>query len=354
MPSPKNNTLTSLLGQVAKHWSEKKPFALFRYPDEAVVKAILQEDGRLHTLADLKRPGFVVSPFGQDRPAFTILPDRTAEATIYKTISRGSTPAAWTETEEEATRYKDLVHKAVKTIRKGILRKVVLSRPLEVPTGKSALEIFEAILASYPSAFCYCWFHPEVGCWLGATPETLVRFSKGAFTTVALAGTMEKEEGKEPAWGLKEKEEQGMVTDYIVEVLSEMGVKTKSSAVETVGAGNLWHLRTTLSGKATAEQLAEVIRALHPTPAVCGIPLQEARNFIEENEGYSRGYYTGYLGELHGDKEGETRLFVNLRCMEFLGDRARIFVGGGITASSDAGKEWDETRAKSQTVLKVL
>ncbi|GGD37730.1 hypothetical protein GCM10011361_01000 [Muriicola marianensis] len=308
----------------------------------------------MYAPVDLTRSGFIVSPFRKDNPAFMILPDRIVEATDQTTKIKGVTTAESTESVEEANRYKDLVRRAVQTIRKGNLKKVVLSRPMEVPTGKSALEIFESLLAAYPSAFCYCWYHPEVGCWLGATPETLVHFSKSEFRTVALAGTLKKEEGKTPAWGPKEKEEQGIVTDYIRAALSEMGIKTETSAVETVAAGSLWHLKTTLTGKVDSDQVGEVIRALHPTPAVCGIPLKEAQNFIRENEGYARGYYTGYLGELHREKEGETRLFVNLRCMEFLGDRARIFVGGGITASSDEQKEWEETRAKSQTVLRVL
>ncbi len=181
-----------------------------------------------------------------------------------------------------------------------------------------------------------------------------MHYSGGVLSTMSLAGTLQRESGKKPSWGSKEREEQQMVTDYISEVLTGEGITVERSEVETVEAGNLWHLRTTLSGLATAEQVVSAVKALHPTPAVCGIPLQEARDFISHNEGYSRKYYTGFLGELHRGKGRETRLFVNLRCMEYLGDKARIYIGGGITSSSDPSKEWDETRAKSKTILKVL
>ncbi len=354
MPSLKNNTLETLLGLVLEHREQKKPFAVFRYPGEAVVKGIFQSDSRLHTAGNFDRSGFLVGPFGKEKPAFMILPHKTVEVSVEETRSTQTSSAESREPELEEKRYKNLVSKAVKAIEDGALNKVVLSRQFEVTTGKSALDIFSALLPAYPSAFCYCWYHPEAGCWVGATPETLLRYAKGVFSTMSLAGTLEKKAGEEPGWGPKEREEQQMVTDYIAQVLSQKGIQARQSAVETAEAGNLWHLRTTLSGEVSADQVPALISALHPTPAVCGIPLQDAREFILENEGYSRGYYTGFLGELHKEQGQETRLFVNLRCLEYLEDRARIFVGGGITADSDPEKEWEETRAKGRTMLRVL
>ncbi|NER11121.1 chorismate-binding protein [Muriicola jejuensis] len=327
---------------------------MFRYPGESVVKAIYQEDRQLHRSDNLDRSGFVIGPYGTEMPLFMILSDRDEILSIPE-IRVSETEGVYPpESAEEAARYAALVDRAVQAIREGTMQKVVLSRQLDVTTGKTALEIFGAVLAAYPSAFCYCWYHPEVGCWVGASPESLLHYSGGMLSTMALAGTLEKKSGKEPSWGTKEREEQQIVTNYISEVLTREGISAARSEVETVEAGNLWHLRTTLSGKASEEQVSSVVKALHPTPAVCGIPLQQARDFIGLNEGYSRRYYTGFLGELHRGKGRETRLFVNLRCMEYLGDKARIFVGGGITANSIPAAEWEETRAKSKTILKVL
>ena len=79
-----------------------------------------------------------------------------------------------------------------------------------------------------------------------------------------------------------------------------------------------------------------------------------AFNFILENEDYDRKYYTGYLGPVNLEKDESANLFVNLRCFKYSSSEAQIFVGGGITASSDAKKEWEETQFKSRTILDVL
>jgi len=95
---------------------------------------------------------------------------------------------------------------------------------------------------------------------------------------------------------------------------------------------------------------------LHPTPAVCGLPKNEAKSFILENENYDRKYYTGFLGELNSDVNGinTSSLYVNLRCMEIAKDEAIIYVGGGITKDSIPEKEWEETVRKTATMKKVL
>ncbi len=108
----------------------------------------------------------------------------------------------------------------------------------------------------------------------------------------------------------------------------------------------------------------DVVNALHPTSAVCGMPLQEARNFILENEKYNRKYYSGFLGEFQIQEQ--TDLFVNLRCCEFVNNdinvndniknqcKAYIYVGCGITKDSQADKEFIETENKAKTILSVL
>ena len=79
--------------------------------------------------------------------------------------------------------------------------------------------------------------------------------------------------------------------------------------------------------------IGDIIKTLHPTPAVCGLPRNLAKDFILQNEDYHRSYYTGFLGELNF-KNQQSSLFVNLRCMEISGETASIYVGGGITKES--------------------
>ena len=105
--------------------------------------------------------------------------------------------------------------------------------------------------------------------------------------------------------------------------------------------------------------LKKLVEVLHPTAAICGLPTQIARDFILENEGYEREYYTGYLGEWIPNQDGssEAALYVNLRCMKIEGsalDAASVYVGGGITAQSDPHDEWEETVEKSKVMKRFL
>jgi isochorismate synthase len=100
-------------------------------------------------------------------------------------------------------------------------------------------------------------------------------------------------------------------------------------------------------------QLGSVmLQLLHPTAAVCGMPLEPALQFLEANEGYDRGFYAGYLGPVNVN-EG-TDLFVNLRCMQMSGNQAVLYAGAGVTIDSLPEKEWAETEMKFNTLLNVI
>jgi isochorismate synthase len=215
-------------------------------------------------------------------------------------------------------------------------------------------------LQSYTSAFVYVWYHPKVGLWFGATPETLLQIENDVFKTMSLAGTQVFEENENPVWKTKELEEQQLVTDFISNQLKNIATNLEIDKTETIKAGNLLHLRTKVTGKLTIKnhQLKTLVRALHPTPAVCGLPRNIAKNFINQNENYDREFYTGFLGEINmGNSVLSTmnsNLFVNLRCMKVDKNIVSIYVGGGITKDSNAKKEWEETVSKSKTMKRVL
>ena len=100
--------------------------------------------------------------------------------------------------------------------------------------------------------------------------------------------------------------------------------------------------------------IKDFVSSLHPTPAVCGLPMKAAKDFIIKNEGYNREFYTGFLGALNFENE-KTELFVNLRCMQYVENKKlALYVGGGITKDSNATLEWDETENKTKTMLDVL
>jgi len=186
---------------------------------------------------------------------------------------------------------------------------------------------------------------------MGATPEQLVKINQSQFETVALAGTQLYSENV--IWATKEIEEQQFVTDYIVTKVKDKVNNLTITDAKTVKAGNLVHLKSFISGELTPGfQANDLIKTLHPTPAVCGLPKEKAIDFILKSEGYNRKYYAGFLGEYN--KDNQTDLFVNLRCLEVENDVVNIYVGCGITKDSNPEKEFIETENKSMTMRNVL
>jgi isochorismate synthase len=186
---------------------------------------------------------------------------------------------------------------------------------------------------------------------MGATPEQLVKVKNNTFETVALAGTQVFSETI--TWQEKEIVEQQLVTAYIKNSTENLVESIQFSELHTHKAGNLAHLKTDITGKLKSDiSENDLINALHPTSAVCGMPLEAARNFILESEKYNRKYYSGFLGEYK--MQEQTNLFVNLRCCEIETQKTILYVGCGITKDSQADKEFIETENKAKTILSVL
>lgn len=365
---------SDFLESLKKHYDAGLPFTVYSKPNEPQVKAIFQKDTFLHKVENFKEEGFVFAPFDVALPAILLKPDEIKMTILPNTFNNlvdGNFEIAFSETEK--VDHINLVKKGIEEIKSGRLQKVVLSRAIKTKVEIHPLLIFERLLASYTNAFCYIWFHPKIGLWLGATPEKFLKFENGQLTTNSLAGTQPFKGNLEPVWGKKEKEEQSLVTNYIHNALEKIVSDISISEVSTIKAGNLLHLKTSISGNISPDSLPEVIKQLHPTPAVCGLPKEESENFIMEHEKYNRAFYTGFLGELNLTSETKrnfnkrnvensayrsikksTELFVNLRCLKIVDDMAFIYVGGGVTKDSYPESEWEETVNKSSTMLKVL
>ena len=227
---------------------------------------------------------------------------------------------------------------------------------------------------TYKNATVYCWYHPKIGLWLGATPELLFKIEGKKLTTISLAGTQPYVEAGEVVWTKKEIDEQQIVTDYIVSQIKAYTDTINIGEVETVRAGNLCHLKTRITSIINSKvNLKTIIQALHPTPAICGFPKEKAQAFILENENYNREFYTGFLGELnlkhiksrnfnkrnvensaYKTLKTQSNFYVNLRCMQLKHNEARIYVGGGVTKDSVAENEWEETVNKTKTIASIL
>jgi isochorismate synthase len=265
------------------------------------------------------------------------------------------TPALPVKNEVGREIHLELVRKSVESIQAGTLEKVVVSRRFSVPAPSDRVEAFFEMIRWYPDAFGYLWSHPEVGAWMGATPELFLRYHSGVAETIALAGTRPAEPDKAlPRWSSKERHEQQLVTDYIVAQMRGLGLKPQMGEVRDVLAGKLWHLGTSIRTFVDPGRAPDLLSALHPTPAVCGVPKEAAYTFIRRHENFNREYYTGFLGEVSLEKADSFEFFVNLRCAQLRNGLAYLYVGGGITPESEPEAEWEETQEKSTTMLSLL
>lgn len=353
--------MTDLFLKVATQREQNLPFVLYVKPNSERIVGLFQQNDHLYFLEDYKAKGFVFAPF--DGSLIPFIPQKESDVYVEKIqptdyILSGNP----TNEKDEAAQadFETLVQKGVDAITAGQFGKVVLSRKEIVPLPQLDIALtFKKLTALYPTAFRYCFFHPKIGLWMGATPEQLLKVNQKELQTVALAGTQAATESQKVVWHNKEIEEQHFVSEFIISGLEQEVSAMTVSSPYSVKAGHLWHIKTDITATLKSQKaLGKVIAILHPTPAVCGLPKDKAKAFILQHEGYDREYYSGFLGELNIDlatfRTDVSDLYVNLRCMKVRSQAAELFVGCGITQNSIPADEFAETVQKSMTMKKVL
>lgn len=345
------------LNKIAKHRQQNLPFVIFSFPESDSVCGYFQKNDTLHSTETFSENGVIMAPFKFEKTAFWI-PENESEVisiSFQKQLFEIEN-IPFSEEPSEKLNHENLVFKTISTLKSNKVSKIVITREKKIPLKNFDLEaMINRLLSLYPSGFRYVWFHPKTGFWCGATPEVLLQIKEDSFSTMALAATQKQDGKTPPVWTPKEIEEQQLVTDAITTSLQRVTSVLKISNAYNQRAGSLVHLRTDITGilkngKATIPTIAS---ALHPTPAVCGTPQKFAKKFINENEGYDREFYTGFIGPICQDDKS-SHLFVNLRCMKIEGKTAHLYAGGGITGASEPEAEWLETHNKLQTMLQVL
>lgn len=321
--------------------------AIFFQDDQTTVKSVSGDMSDQFWRAVMARP----SRQAKQSIAFklTILPDPDAQVQYIRNVKE-----------------------AVEAMRQNTFRKVVLSRTkqIEFADAPNAVELFEKLCQTYPTAFISAVSIPERGqIWMSATPERLVSIdANGIFQTTSLAGTQSAfnpdgtaKRPPEAMWSQKEIEEQALVSRYIIECFKKIRLREYvEEGPKSIIAGNLMHLGTCFTVDTQAvryPQLGTVmIRLLHPTSAVCGTPRDVAFDFINQHESHDRELYSGFLGPVNvNTEEGSTTdIFVHIRCMKLEGKLATLYAGAGLTEDSNPEREWQETEMKCQTLLKVM
>lgn len=338
------------------------PFILYRKPNDTKVYSWFQKDKKLFTTNILDQSCFVMAPF-VDENKIVFYPENCeiSELEFSNPAEHKSLTIELENPKVDKQRHLTLVAKGIEAIKKGEFEKVVLSRKEEVVINPQLLDkYYTRFLSNFPTAFVYWFYHPEIGMWMGASPEQLLNAQNKIINTVALAATI-ADNGQsqvEIVWGEKEKNEQKIVTKFVSQALDKYCENIQITNPYTYKAGSLFHIKTDIQAElVNSNSLCDLVNELHPTPALCGYPKRESQDFIIANEGYNREFYGGFLGEWKiGDEQGniKTDLFVNLRCMKIDNDNAYLFLGGGINIDSIPEKEYLETVNKSKTVKSIL
>ncbi len=259
--------------------------------------------------------------------------------------------------------WRAMVERAIETIRRGELAKVVLARAVEVIRQQpvSAERVLRRLAASYPGCTLFAFGH-EDAVFLGATPERLIRLRGGRVETMALAGSIRRgataEEDAALARALlasgKDRQEHAVVVDEIRAALAPLcRALVIPEEPSLLSVRNVHHLATPVTGELAGDwTVLDLVERLHPTPAVGGAPRAAALAFIRAHEPTGRGWYAGPVGWV--DRGGEGEFAVALRSGLIHGRTARLYAGCGILTDSDPEAEYAESELKLQPLLRAL
>ncbi len=350
-------------------WSNRVPFVCYHMPQSDDFVLLVNDTPKEVNLEnfDFENKGFVLFPYESNKKKGIYFSDNNVLKYNSKTKELFGNPNKVikkhrVEEDEILSINKEGFEKnvalAINLIKNGLLQKVVVSK-IKTNQINNFSEYIKQLFESYPNTFTHLSYTTQYGLWLGASPEILLERKNNKIKTIALAGTQlgVGKETRDAQWTQKEIAEQALVTRYIINRFKEIRLREfEDIGPKTVKAGHLFHLLTEFhidEKEVNIPNLFTVlVKLLHPTSAVCGMPLAKAEAFIKETEIHNRNLFTGFLGPINmGD---ESHLFVNLRTAKIVDKVIYTYAGAGITIDSDPSKEWEETELKCNTMLNLL
>ena len=347
-------------------------FALFRLPYEKRCTLVVQTTGEpkefLSCDALTGQQGFVMAPFApsEKHPVLLIRADRVEEMETPEML--GDLPQLrdfaqlgnFAQLENFVPREKSALsdyHLDFSNFHAhlcdGSFQKLVLSRSIDILRNgaETPIQLFQRACDHYPRMMIALVYTPQSGLWLASTPEILLSGDGSRWQTIALAGTMKYDD--DLRWSDKNIQEQRYVATYIIHQLEQFTHDFTEEGPRTARAGHLAHLRSDFHFSLPDHTaIGALLQALHPTPAVCGLPKQDSFRYILQHEHHDRSYYSGFMGPLF--LNGQTNLFVTLRCMQLFANGYRLYAGGGLLKDSVEEQEWQETETKLDTMRHII
>lgn len=266
------------------------------------------------------------------------------------------------ETERDA--WEAAVAEALEAVARGTLTKAVLARTLDLTLDEPADPVAIALALWGQSRGTHAFFfEPQAGrCIVGAAPEAVASVRDGLFHATAVAGSIrsggdavERERlARRLLASRKDREEQRMVVEDMARRLVPLAEEVHvQSEPRVLTLARIQHLETVIRARIPVDRhVLELVRALHPTPAVCGVPRDASLDFLRRHEPFERGWYSGPVGWF--DTGGDGIFVPALRTAVVRGPRWRLFAGAGVVDGSSPPEEWDETGIKFEPVLRAL
>ncbi len=256
------------------------------------------------------------------------------------------------------------IQSTLERISSGVISKAVLARTRDVQLNEpvSPVDLVHALWSQHTGTHAF-FFEPQVGvALLGAAPEAIATLRDGRISATAVAGStgVGNSDAERYALGVrlmnnaKDLSEHRIVVEDMVERLNPLADSVRAQEVPHVlSLARIQHLETEIEAVAPEERsVLDLVEALHPTPAVCGVPRDAAEQVIHETEPFDRGWYAGPVGWF--DTEGNGHFVPALRTAVGEGASWRLFAGAGIVEGSEAASEWEETDIKFEPVLRAL
>ncbi len=263
----------------------------------------------------------------------------------------------------DKVQWRQRVEKALELIRKGKLQKIVLAGKsvFDFNTALDPAHLVQKLAVTNPSSFHFCFQLAKGRAFLGVTPERLYRRNDVEILSEAIAGTRPRGEnpdddkrlGEELTQSDKDLREHRWVSDMIRQSLEPLcdtiDIVTRE---DLLILPHVQHLQTLFKGilKASVND-RDIIKSLHPTPAVGGYPGRESMSYISELEPFDRGWYAGPVGWIGRDA---AEFAVAIRSGLVNGNTLTLFAGSGIVLGSDPVKEWEENEAKNLNFTKLF
>lgn len=229
------------------------------------------------------------------------------------------------------------------------------------PLPFDAIASLHNLRKRYPGCYLFATSNGRGQQFIGASPERLVSLRDRQLETDALAGSAPRGQtinddtnlAKRLLTSAKERHEHQVVSQFIRQQLAQLGLEPQSLPLRLLQLSNIQHLQTPIHARVPADiHLLDIVAALHPTPAVAGMPRAVACDYIRRYEQFARSLYAAPIGWI--DHHGDGEFAVGIRSALLNGCHARLFAGAGIVEGSDPDRELAEVQLKLQALLQAL